>query len=59
MLALSMEVTIALAETSQLGTDTQTRTSGGMSFIGNDNLPIFSIWKQSPFFIPEMSVALQ
>lgn len=54
-----MEVTIALAETSQLGTDTQTRTSGGMSFIGNDNLPIFSIWKQSPFFIPEMSVALQ
>jgi len=49
MLALSLEATTALAETSQSETGTQTRTSGGMSFIGNDNPPsVCSIWKQSP-----------
>lgn len=37
MLVLILETTIAMAETSLFETDTQIRTSGGMSFIGNNN----------------------
>lgn len=54
MLVLILGTTIALAETSLFETDTHIRTSEEMSFIGNNNLTICSL-----FLIPEMSVALQ
>lgn len=44
MLVLFLEITIAFAETCLFETDTQIRTSGEMSFIGNNNLTICSLF---------------